>query len=95
MIEQAIQRAPTHKQHRLRCLQWKLDQIRNTSRTPMQASLRINRLLLENVTGPQGLLNSLQRLQTNNRQDNAPCQTAKILPFPVIGTNTDLLLPDE
>jgi hypothetical protein len=92
IIDQAIKRASPHKQRRLRCLQWKLDQIRNISRTPLQASLRINRLLWENVTGPQGLLN---KLQTASRQDSNPCQTAKILPFPVSDANNGLLQTDE
>ena len=65
IIEDAIQGAPAHKQQRLRCLQWKLDKIRETSRTPMIACLQINRLLWENVTGEHGLLNSLQLLQAD------------------------------
>jgi hypothetical protein len=72
VIDRAIQQAPTHKQHRLRCMQWKLDQIRNTSRTPMVACLRMHRMLWESVAGEQGLLACLycpdgRRLQAEPR----------------------------
>ncbi len=81
IIEDAIQGAPERKQQRLRCLQWKLDKIRETSRTPMIACLHINRLLWENVTGEQGLLNSLQRLQTGHPAHNTNLHSADIIPL--------------
>ena len=45
LIERAIMKAPAEKQQRLRCLQWKLDLIRDLASTPMAACLQINRLL--------------------------------------------------
>ncbi len=81
IIEAAIQDAPAHKQQRLRCLQWKLDKIRETSRTPMMACLQINRLLWENVTGEHGLLNSLQQLQTRPQGNRAQRAKADIIPL--------------
>lgn len=78
LIEDAIQGAPAHKQQRLRCLQWKLDKIRETSRTPMIACLHINRLLWENVTGQQGLLNSLQQLHSGKSAPGTDRTTAEI-----------------
>lgn len=81
IIEAAIQGAPEQKQQRLRCLQWKLDKIRETSRTPMMACLQINRLLWENVTGEHGLLNSLQQLQTGANGQPQPRPSAKIIPL--------------
>jgi hypothetical protein len=81
IIEEAIQDAPAHKQHRLRCLQWKLDKIRETSRTPMMACLQINRLLWENVTGEHGLLNSLQQLQVDQPGNRAQPTKAEIIPL--------------
>ena len=77
-IEQAILQASPRRQQRLRCLQWQLDQIRNTSRTPLAACLRMQRMLWEKLAGDAGLLACLQ---------GAPCppaarrHTAKILPF--------------
>ena len=81
IIEAAIQGAPKEKQQRLRCLQWKLDKIRETSRTPMMACLQINRLLWENVTGEHGLLNSLQQLQSGKTGALNRRNKAKIIPL--------------
>lgn len=78
LIEDAIQGAPAHKQQRLRCLQWKLDKIRETSRTPMIACLHINRLLWENVTGEDGLLNRLQQLKSGHTDRSRHQTTAEI-----------------
>ena len=82
VIEAAIRRAPIQKQHRLRCLQWKLDQIRKTSSTPMVACLVINRLLWDAVAGKNGLVEQLNNLQTPGRQQQIPRNRAEIIPFP-------------
>jgi len=79
LIDDAINAAPAHKQQRLRCLQWKLDKIRETSRTPMIACLHINRLLWESVTSKRGLLNTLQSGVKERSDDRA---TAEIIPLP-------------
>lgn len=81
IIDEAILRAPATRQQRLRCLQWKLDRIRETSRTPMIACLHINRLLWENVTGKHGLLNSLQQLQSGHPEHGSDQSKAKIIPL--------------
>ena len=82
VIETAIRSAPIQKQHRLRCLQWKLDQIRKTSSTPMVASLLMNRLLWDAVAGKNGLVEQLNNLQTPGRHQQIPPDSAEILPFP-------------
>lgn len=77
-IEQLIRLAPTHKQQRLRCLQWKLDQIRHYAPCPLAASIRMNQLLWESLVGPDGLLDRLQQ-----PLGYRPLQrSAKIIPFP-------------
>ena len=84
LIERAIMKAPADKHQRLRCLQWKLDQIRNLASTPMSACLQINRLLWENIVSEHGLLHSLQRLQrlqSGERPDDIDPATAEILQF--------------
>ena len=82
IIETAIRRAPAKKQPRLRCLQWKLDQIRKTSGTPMHACLRMNRLLWEAVAGRHGLIERLDYLQAWPGRERLPRASAEILPFP-------------
>jgi len=74
-------KAPADKQQRLRCLQWKLDQIRDLASTPMAACLQINRLLWEHIVSERGLLHCLQRLQSGERPGDSDSATAKILQF--------------
>ena len=81
LIERAIMKAPAEKQQRLRCLQWKLDQIRDLASTPMAACLQINRLLWEHICSERGLLHCLERLQSLENNPEAPQSTAKILQF--------------
>ncbi|MEZ5542280.1 MAG: DUF3135 domain-containing protein [Pseudomonadota bacterium] len=77
-IEQLIQQAPPHKQQRLRCLQWKLDQVRRIAPNPLAASLRMNELLWESLAGPDGLIERLNR----PRPQRQPPRRARVLPFP-------------
>jgi hypothetical protein len=93
LIERAIMKAPAGKQQRLRCLQWKLDQVRDLASTPMAACLQINRLLWEHICSERGLLHSLERLQTLGNQADAPESTAKILQFH--GGGSDNLPPSD
>lgn len=65
-IEQLIHQAPAHKQHRLRCLQWKLDRIRASAPNPLSASLRMNQLLWESLAGPGGLIERLRDPHTRH-----------------------------
>ncbi len=81
-LESAISSVPLQKQHRLRCLQWKLDQIRKTSSTPMVASLRMNRMLWEAVAGKNGLVELLNQLQMPDNPQQMPRNSAEILSFP-------------
>lgn len=82
IINEAIQRAPAHKQQRLRRMQWKLNQIRNTSRTPMVACLRMNRMLWEAVIGDKGLLDCLLHPNDSRRRPATTDKpSAKIIPF--------------
>ena len=82
VIETAIRQASPQNQPRLRCLQWKLDQIRRLSSTPMAASLLMNRMLWQAVAGRHGLVERLNYLQTPGGNEYATCKSAEILPFP-------------
>jgi len=82
VLEAAIREAPAGKQQRLRGLQWKLDQLRHTARTPMVACLRMNRMLWDTVAGDNGLLACLQ-YATGGGERPRTCRatTAKIIPL--------------
>lgn len=83
VIEAAIQQAPARNQRRLRCLQWKLDQIRSTARTPMIACLRMNRMLWEAVASDSGLLACLQYATDGGEHPHTGREAtmAKIIPL--------------
>lgn len=80
VIDRAILAAPADRQPQLRRVQWKLDQIRSTSRTPMVACLRMQRLLWESVAGDHGLLACLQR-PAAARQRHENIASARIIPL--------------
>lgn len=82
VLEAAIRGAPAERQPRLRRTQWKLDHIRRTSATPLLACLHMQRLLWENITGENGLLERLQLLGGNASPGLTQRRSAKILPFP-------------
>jgi len=76
-IEDAIRQASPRTQMRLRRLQWKLDQVRRTSATPMVACVRINRMMWERITGPGGLL----ELLVEGKQAAPQRPRAQVLPL--------------
>lgn len=80
IIDEHINRAPKERQHRLRCLQWQIDQVRKTSSTPIQACVRLNQMMWDSMLGPGGLHESLQAF-TQGRPLCRRGVTAKVLPF--------------
>jgi hypothetical protein len=87
VLENAIQQAPARRRQRLRCLQWKLDQVRLTSPTPMAATVRMQQLMWDSVAGEDGLMARLQLLRDAQDADAASpaknaINSAKILQFP-------------
>jgi Protein of unknown function (DUF3135). len=83
VIEDAIRRAPEAKQDRLRRLQWRIDQVRRTSGTPLVACLRISGMMWDSVLGENGLIRALKKLGDSgpSAQNERPTKVAKILPF--------------
>ncbi len=77
-IEALIQRMPAHKQQRMRCLQWKIDQVRERAGSPMAACIKISEMMWDSLTGPGGLKDALERLGS---RDMAPLPNADILAF--------------
>ena len=78
IIEQMIQRMPTHKQHHMRCLQWKIDQVRAHASNPLSACIKLSEMMWESLTGPGGLRESLERLGKGNFE---PPPKARVLNF--------------
>ena len=61
-IEAAIQRMPAHKQQRMRCLQWKIDQVRDRAANPMAACIKLSEMMWDSLVGPGGLREVLERV---------------------------------
>jgi hypothetical protein len=65
---------------RLAGLQWRIDIERERAGTPLAASVRLSRMMWDNVTGPYGLLEQLQSLEdTTVRRPSRPA--AEVLPL--------------
>lgn len=62
MIEQVIEQASEPQQDRLRRLQWRIDQERKLSASPMGACIRISRMMWDQMMGRGGLVEHLGRL---------------------------------
>ena len=78
LIDAAIVNAPAPCRDRLERLQWRVDQVRDRSATPLAACIRISQMMWDSVTGDRGLLSALR----GNRKA-LPKQGAKVLGFPV------------
>jgi hypothetical protein len=78
LIEDLIRSAPLHRQPRLRGLQWRLDRIREHSRTPLAACIRISEMMWEALVGEGGLRDSLECL-TQARPEPPHRPAARIL----------------
>lgn len=81
VIEEFIAQAPADKRHRLRCLQWRIDKIRETSSNPVAACMRISQLMWESVTGPRGLLPALESFRAGRALPQASAVRARVVPF--------------
>lgn len=83
-VEEFIDSVPAERRERLRRLQWRIDQLRRTSKTPLAACVRINHLMWESVCGHGGLLEALKHLNAVPRDATLPSMAAegtKILQF--------------
>jgi hypothetical protein len=83
-IEQMLQSLPETKQQRLRGLQWRIDQERRRSKSPMAACIQLSRMMWDTVVGDDGLLDTIQNLDPERmkaRRLEKQGLDAKILPF--------------
>ena len=78
-IEEMIGRMPERRRQRIRCLQWKIDQIRNRAGTPMAACMRISEMMWDSLLGPGGLRDALGQFGTEAAQ---PLPKASVLEIP-------------
>jgi len=81
-IEAAIQSMPGAKQQRIRALQWRIDQERKRSKSPMAACIRLSDMMWENLIGENGLLDNLRYVDHAKTRPSAQKTSANILEFP-------------
>ena len=78
VIEDMIQGMPEHKRQRLRCLQWKIDRVREQCNTPMAACMKLSEMMWDSLVGPGGLKDALERLGEGSAE---PLPRATIMDF--------------
>ena len=83
-INDVIEKAPIGQRQRLRSLQWRIDQERSRSKSPLGACIRISRMMWESLAGRGGLLENLSRIKDSPFSQGAslsPAAKAEVLPF--------------
>jgi hypothetical protein len=68
VIEAFIAGMPAHKQQRMRCLQWKIDQVRNRSANPVAACIKLSEMMWDSLVGPGGLREAFENLHNGHYQ---------------------------
>ena len=81
-IEQFILDAPEEKQEWLRCIQWRVDQIRQRSGSPLGACIKISNMMMDALAGEKGLLEALGKLEPDEQEAHSEPECAQIYPFP-------------
>jgi len=81
-IEKAILSMPDAKQQRMRRLQWRIDQERRLSKTPMAACIKLSNMMWENVLGENGLLDHLQHADITKPGHHHTLNHGNIVNFP-------------
>lgn len=60
LLDEVIARAPEKRRQRLRGLQWRVDQVRGRSPTPLVACIRLSDMMWESFAGENGLVDALR-----------------------------------
>jgi hypothetical protein len=60
VLESVIAQAPENRRQRLRALQWRVDQVRVRSSTPLAACISLSDMMWESFAGENGLLDALR-----------------------------------
>lgn len=76
VLNYCITRARSDHQDRLRCLQWRINQVRNTASNPLSACISISNMMWDTFGHLGEAYEDLQHGRRPSRQD------AQVLPFP-------------
>jgi len=78
IISKALDRIDTPKRHKFECLQWRIDQIRLTTKTPLSACIKISQLMW---TSFEELHDQYYDVPNSPIMSITPRRSATILPF--------------
>lgn len=92
MIDEIINNSPEMMQKRMQGIQWQIDQVRQTAKTPMAACIKISSMMWDRVLGENGLVEAIEQLDLDsNSLPKKQSEHAQILSFPSDSEdNTDL-----
>ena len=86
LIEANISAAPEHLQKRLRHMQCRADLVRDSAHSPLDATYKLSTMMWDSVTGPRGLIESLNAFLQGDRSMLTPLpdkpEKATVLSFP-------------
>ncbi|MBD3671571.1 MAG: DUF3135 domain-containing protein [Gammaproteobacteria bacterium] len=78
VVNAAIAQVPHDRQHRLRCLQWRIEKVCASASNPISASVQLSNMMWERVSRQQSLIHCLFEPVKLSRQSRG----ASILTFP-------------
>lgn len=83
ILEEYICNAPEAHRQRLRCLQWRIDRVRDRAKTPLAACIAISEMMWDSFYQLHRLYQDLGMTKTKGRKTAVkPLRSAIILPFP-------------
>ena len=83
LIDEFIDSAPPDRRKHLRSLQWRIEQERARSQTPLGACIRITRMMWERLTSAGGLVDQLRNLSNSlEHPGDTQVRRAQVLEFP-------------
>jgi len=80
-IQGFLESTPKHSRQRLSGLQWRIDMIRQRSKTPMAACQAIYSMMWDQLAGDEGMIESLKSMANGTFNAPEPKYNARILPF--------------
>ena len=82
-IEELMNSAPEERQHRLRCLQWKIDRVRDKMATPMAACVAISDMMWDSLDKLNQLYHDCETVTSlkDGKRVMTPLPNAKIMQF--------------
>ena len=82
-MSQYINSVPEDKQHRLRCLQWKIDRVREKMPTPLAACVAISDMMWDSLDKLNQLYHDCEAVTSiqDGKREMTPLPNAKIIQF--------------